>query len=251
MTALSSDAVLTVFVIFCRIGSCLMLMPGFSSQRIPANVRLLISFSATLTLTPLLAGEIKGHLSGRDPAIIIVLFISEIMTGFLIGFLARIFFGALETLAGAIAMSIGLTSALAGPIDENESLPAISTLITLSAAVLIFLTDLHWEVLRGLCASYSALPVSGWFDARVDLVQVTDCLTKSFFISLRVSSPFIVYALIVNFVIGLAGKLIPQIPVYFMTSPAVLAGGLLLLYATCKPFMEIFNAAFSAWLAEG
>lgn len=114
-------------------------------------------------------------------------------------------------------MSIGLTSVLAGPIEENEPLPAIATLITLTATALIFFTDLHWEVLRGLVASYSALPVSGLFDARFDLVRVSDCLTKSFLVSLRISSPFIVYALIINFAIGLAGKLAPQIPLYFST----------------------------------
>ncbi len=251
MTAIGSDAVLTAFVLFCRIGGCLMLMPGFSNQRVPRNVRLFIAFSVTLALTPLLSGEIEKNISGIAPVALTRLFLSETLIGTLIGFLARIYFGALETLGGVIAMSIGLTSALAGPIEENEPLPAISTMITLTAMALIFFTDLHWEVLRGLGASYSALPVSGLFDARFDLLQVSDCMTKSFLVSLRISSPFIVYALIINFLIGLAGKLAPQIPLYFITVPAVVAGGLLLFYASCEPFLQISNAAFSAWLSEG
>jgi len=48
MTAIGSDAVLAAFVLFCRIGGCLMLMPGFSNQRVPRNVRLFIAFSVTL-----------------------------------------------------------------------------------------------------------------------------------------------------------------------------------------------------------
>lgn len=251
MTTIGSDAVLTAFVLFCRIGGCLMLMPGFSNQRVPLNVRLFIAFSVTLALTPMLSSEIGKSLSGIAPVAMTRLFISETLIGALIGFLARIFFGALETLAGVIAMSIGLTSALSGPIEENEPLPAITSMITLAATALIFFRDLHWEVLRGLGASYSVLPVSGLFDARFDLVQVSDCLTKSFLVSLRISSPFIVYALIINFAIGLAGKLAPQIPLYFYHGSCSYCGGLLLFYATCEPFMQIFNAAFSAWLAEG
>lgn len=251
MTAIGSDAVLIAFVLFCRIGGCLMLMPGFSSSRVPVNVRLFLAFSVTLALTPLLAGEITKSLTEDAPAAVIRLFVSETLTGALIGFLARVFFGALETLSGVIAMSIGLTSALAGPMEENEPLPAITTLVTLTATTLVFITGLHWEVLRGLVASYSVLPVLGLFDARFDLVQVTDSLTKSFFISLRISSPFIVYALITNFAIGLASKLVPQIPIYFITLPAVVAGGLVLFHATFKPFMQIFNTAFSTWLAAG
>jgi flagellar biosynthesis protein FliR len=227
-----------------------MLMPGFSNARVPLIVRLFIAFSITLALTPLLASEIQKSLSGIAPVALTRIVISETLIGTVIGFLGRSFFGALETLGGVIAMSIGLSSALAGPIDESEPLPAITSLITLTATALIFFSGLHWEVLRGFVASYSASPVSGVFDARFDLVQVTDCLTKSFLVSLRISSPFITYALITNFVIGLAGKLAPQIPLYFITVPAMIVGGLFLFYTICTPFMQMFNAAFSKWLVD-
>jgi flagellar biosynthetic protein FliR len=44
-----------------------MLMPGFSNQRVPLNVRLFVAFSITLALTPLLASEIQKSLSGIAP----------------------------------------------------------------------------------------------------------------------------------------------------------------------------------------
>lgn len=228
-----------------------MLMPGFSSSRIPVHVRLFVAFSVTLALTPLLAGEIAKVLAEDTPALLIRLFVSETLIGALIGLLARILFGALETLASVIAMSIGLTSVLVGPMEENEPLPAIAMLVMLAATILVFVTNLHWEVLRGIVASYSVLPVSGLFDTRFDLVQVAGCLTKSFFVCLQISSPFIVYALITNMAIGLASKLVPQIPIYFITVPAVIAGGLALVYATFRPFMQIFVGALSNWLAGG
>jgi flagellar biosynthetic protein FliR len=63
---------------------------------------LFIAFSVTLALTPILSSEIEKHLSGIAPAALTRLFISEMLIGALIGFLARIFFGALETLAGSL-----------------------------------------------------------------------------------------------------------------------------------------------------
>jgi flagellar biosynthetic protein FliR len=188
VTAIGSEAVLTAFVLFCRIGGCLMLMPGFSNQRVPLNVRLFIAFSITLALTPLLAGEIAKSLSGIAPVALTRIFISETLIGALIGFLARSFFGALETLGGVIAMAIGLSSALAGPIGESEPLPAITSLITLAATALMFFTDLHWEVLRGLAASYAALPVSGIFE-RGDCCCFTQFANLSCKCSMRLSRP--------------------------------------------------------------
>ncbi|QBR70212.1 flagellar type III secretion system protein FliR [Beijerinckiaceae bacterium] len=251
MKEIGPDLVLTVFILFCRIGGCLMLMPGFSSQRIPVHVRLFVAFSVTLALAPLLSLEVGKRLSGLDPLSLTTLIASETLIGVFIGFLGRIFFGALETLAGVIAMSIGLASALAVPIEESEPLPAITSLIMITATTLLFVTNLHWEVLRGLCESYTAIPVTGLFNPRFELVQVSDCLAKTFLISLRISSPFIVYALIINLAVGVAAKLVPQIPLYFITVPAVIAGGMMLFYVICKPFLQIFNAAFATWLLTG
>lgn len=173
------------------------------------------------------------------------------MVGTLIGFLGRTYFGALETIGSVIAMAIGLSSPLSPSTNDNDPLPSIVALITLGATMLFFLTDLHWEVLRGLIASYAALPVSGELNMQFSLVQVSDSLSKSFLLALRIGSPFIVYSLVVNLAVGLAAKLTPQIPIYFITVPAVLTGGLLLLYATCKPALELFITGFSGWLATG
>ena len=49
---------LGVFVLFCRIGGCLMLAPGFSNTQIPVQVRLFIALAATLALAPLLLGRL-------------------------------------------------------------------------------------------------------------------------------------------------------------------------------------------------
>lgn len=251
MIAITPETVLAVFLFFCRIGACLSLMPGFSSNPIPVRVRLFVSLSLTLALTPLLLPEGAKAVIKDSAAALVLLFASEMMTGLLIGFLARIFFGALETLSGAVAMSIGLSSPLTGPMEEHEPLPAVTNLYMFSATALIFFTGLHWEIIRGIAASYAAIPIASMIDSRLGLVQISDCLANAFSVSLRISSPFIIYSLIVNLAIGLASKLVPQIPLYFITAPAVLAGGLIFLYLTSRPLLHMFYNAFSAWLVAG
>lgn len=250
MTALGSNAVLSAFVLFCRIGACLMLMPGISTPRVPVKVRLFLAFAITLGLAPLLIGETGTDLSEERPPGLMLIVISESLIGALIGFLGRIFFGALETLANAVAMAIGLSSPLTPPVGDEQS-PAVASLISLAATTVFFLTDLHLEVLRGLVASYVAWPISGLFNAQFGLVQVADCFARAFNLALRISSPFIVYALIVNFAMGIAAKFTPQIPIYFIAVPGVVAGGLFLLYFTCRPLVEMFNDGFATWLASG
>ena len=80
---------------------------------------------------------------------------------------------------------------------------------------------------------------------------MVDALSGAFTIALQISSPFIVYALIVNLMVGLANKLVPQIPVYFIATPFVLAGGFVILYLTIGESLRLFMMGFMGWLAAG
>ena len=79
--------------------------------------------------------------------------------------------------------------------------------------------------------------------------QLVDHLSQAFTLALRIASPFVIYSIIVNLAIGLANKLTPSIPVYFISLPFVLFGGLLLLYLTSREMVLQFSIAFAAWLA--
>ena len=63
MNGIGANAVLTAFILFCRVGGCLMLMPGFSSPRVPMMVRLFLCFAITLALVPFLGGPIEKLVS--------------------------------------------------------------------------------------------------------------------------------------------------------------------------------------------
>ena len=67
MTLLPPETILVVFLLFCRIGGCLMLMPGFSSSRVPVQVRLFVAVSVTLALTPLLLPTVNSAVPNLEP----------------------------------------------------------------------------------------------------------------------------------------------------------------------------------------
>ncbi len=246
-----SDTILAVFVLFSRIGACLMLMPGFSSDRVPTQMRLFLVLAVTLALAPLLAPGIEPLLRNGSLAVLAGLVISESLIGGLIGLLGRFFFMALEALSTAAAMALGLGSVLAAAIEDSDMAPQLVSFITLSATMLFFVTNQHWEVLRAVADSYSALPVADGFGARFSLVQLADIASKTFFLTLRISSPFMIFGIVINLAIGLANKLTPQIPIYFISLPFVLAGGLFLLYFVSRQFLQLFISGFAAWLATG
>jgi flagellar biosynthetic protein FliR len=251
MIADAPALVLATFVLFCRIGACLLLMPGFSSPRVAPQVRLFIALAVTLALSPLLLGEVIPSVGDLAPSTIAALAVSELLTGLFIGLLGRTFFAALETLATAVTMAVGYGNIPGTMIDETQPVPELVSLVTLGAVLLLFLTDQHWEILRALAASYGALPVEQAFSARFALAEIADTLSAAFLLALRLTAPFIIYAVIVHLAIGLINKLVAQIPVYFISLPFILAGGLFLLYFSAVQLLRLFIDGFSAWLATG
>ncbi len=251
MTTVTPSLILTAFVVFCRVGGCILLMPGFSSPRLMIQARLFVAIAASLAMTPLVLDDVEPLVGKAAPLALFAIMAFESLKGAVIGLLGRVFFVALETMGMAISMAIGLSANLGAPIDEGEALPGVVTLITLGATLLIFITDLHWEVFRGLAASYAVLPVHDTFDARISLVQLVDATTRTFLLTLRIASPFLIFSIIANASIGIINKLVPQIPVTFVATPFLLFGGGLLFYFTISPALDMFMAAFGSWLKTG
>lgn len=251
MIPLDATTVLAAFAIFCRIGACLMIAPGFSSTQIPPRFRLYIALAVSLALTPLLIDDIRPRVGDGSAVTLLPLLAAELVKGLLIGFLARIFFAALQLILVGINQFIGIGAIPGTLIDEGEQMPALATLFSLSVTTLMFVSGLHIELMRGLVESYSTIPPGPDFGSRVALVDIADQLGAAFLVALRIGAPFIIYSVIVNFALGIANKLTPLIPVFFIGTPFIMAGGLILILITAHEFLAYFESAFAAWLTKG
>ena len=245
------EALLGVFMIFCRVGGCLMVAPGLSSQRIASRVRLFITLTVTLAVAPLLLPKFGTALHDAAPADILWWIGCETLTGLAIGFFGRTFYFALETMTTGLATMIGLGGIPGTPVADAEAASLAGSLIMMGATVLVFSMDLHWELLRGLVASYDRIPAGTAFGARPMLVGFTDRLTAAFTMAIRITSPFIIYSVLVNLALGLANKLTPQIPLFFIATPFILCGGLFLLLFLSNDLLGQFMLEYEHWLRRG
>lgn len=251
MSDFGPQGVLLTFILFCRIGGCLMVMPGFSSARVPMQVRLYLSIAITLMLTPMLLQPLRELVPDLPPNRLVALIATETMIGALIGLMGRIFFLALQFMATASAQFVGLSAPSGPAVEDMEPTPPFGAIITLTATLLFFLTDQHWEVLKALIASYRVLPVTEPISTEFSVIRLTEAATNSFLLALQITSPFLVYTLIANLLVGIASRLTPQVPIYFVSGPLVVFGGLIVLYFTIGETLRMFMAGFMAWLARG
>ncbi|RUP23079.1 flagellar biosynthesis protein FliR [Methylobacterium sp.] len=248
---MSPDTILGVFVIFCRVGGCLLVAPGLSSARVAPRIRLLVALTVTLAVAPLLLPRFGAGLRDAAPVDILWWIGCETLTGLAIGFFGRSFYFALETLASGVATMIGLGGIPGNPVADTEAASLAGSLIVMAATILVFALDLHWELFRGLIASYDRIPPGHPFGSRLMLAGLVDRTGAAFAMALRVTSPFIIYSVIVNLALGLANKLTPQIPVFFIATPFILFGGLVILLFLSNDLLGQFILDYEHWLRRG
>ena len=245
------SVVLGTFVLFCRVGSCLMVAPGVSTSQIPMQVRLMVAVAITLGLAPMLLPMPELRVVSDDPLSLLKVIITEGLIGAVIGALGRFFFSALESLAVASANLLGLVNPFGVSVDSAQPIPPIATAVTLAATALVFVSDLHWEIIRGVVASYNVIKIGADFDSAYSLRQVGATLGQSFLIAVRVSSPFFLYSILANFALTLINRVTPQISVFYVAPPFIVAGGIILLYFVVKAEVSQFVQGFLVYLRWG
>src|SRR5215207_7759293 len=76
-----TETVALVVLIFCRVGGCLMLMPGFSSPRIPIRARLFVALSLSLAMSPLLLDAVRKGVPNAGSLALVRVIGAELLVG--------------------------------------------------------------------------------------------------------------------------------------------------------------------------
>lgn len=241
-----ADRILLMWAaVFCRLGSCLMVAPGFSAPQVSMMPRLWIAVALSAAATPLCFDMQATPSLGGAPFEIARMLVGELAIGVFIGTLARLFVAALETLMSAVATMIGIANPFGIEIDHGDMAAPISSVVMIAATALIFVCNLHIELLRGLIESYSLAPAGAPFEAGHALSRVLTIARESFLIALRVCSPFVIYATVVNVATSLINRVTPQIAIYLLAVPFTVFGGLFMLYFGISGMLTTFVAEFA------
>ncbi|WP_053944598.1 flagellar biosynthesis protein FliR [Bartonella ancashensis] len=245
------NLVLITMLIFARVGACLMLMPGLSSARVPLHLRLFIALSFSLIALFTVADFFKFLGEKPDLGSLLQVLCSEMLIGMTFGVISHIYIWALQFMSTIIAMSVGYSGQSGYNLIDSTPETQVSHLMVIAGVMLFFASDMHMLVVRGLLASYEVLPPALIPNPEAALIDYRDSLSKIFFTTLSIAAPFIVYAVLVNVAVGLVNKLTPTIPVYFISLPFVIAGGMFLLYFIAPELLNFFNLEFQDWLKRG
>jgi flagellar biosynthetic protein FliR len=229
-------------MVFCRMGSAIMSLPGIGDHTVPPRIRLVFALALSFILLPVVGHDYPPLPAGLGA--LIGLMFGEIACGLALGLIIRMFMMALDIAGTLIASQTGL--AFAQNFDPTIGIQGalLTSFFTMMGVTLVMQMDLHHLMLAGLEQSYNVLkPGAGlpWNDF-ADLATRTFSLV--FRIGVEMAAPFIVFSLVFYAASGVVARLLPQIQVFFLVVPLNILAGFALLMVLIGSMMMLFLNQF-------
>jgi flagellar biosynthesis protein FliR len=235
-------------MVFARVGTMLMLLPGIGESMLSARFRLTIALVLAAVMLPL--HRDAYHVDPRALGQVMVMLGEEMLIGALLGVTARLTVGALQVTGSVVAQQLGLGFVTAIDPTQGQQGLLIGNFLTILGVALLFATNLHYLVIAALDDSYTLfapgeVPLTGDMAA-----LVTRTAAGAFRIGVQLSAPFVVFGLLFNLGLGLLSRLMPQMQVFFVGMPLSILVGFLILVLALAAMMGTYLDSVEGVLRE-
>lgn len=212
-----TSSILAFILVFVRLGTAMMILPGIGDSFTPRNIRLYMALAISVVLTPFLQRYIPAEIPSS--AMLFTLITMEFIIGLFFGTIARIFMTALDTAGMVVSLSTGLANAqLFNPIMAGQG-SIMGAFLSVTGVVLLFAANLHHLLIYGIVDSYEGFPVGGIPDVGSMAELVTRSVSSSFLIGVQIGAPFLIVGLLIYISMGVLTRLMPQIQVFILALP--------------------------------
>ncbi len=239
-----SGLVLVYLLVFARTAAMIMLLPAIGDVGVPQRVRLSLAFAVTLCFAPAIA-HVYPSTAPQSVVALGLLVVREVLSGVLIGTMARIIISGLVTAGFLIATQTGLAYAQSIDPSMSEQGAVVGNFFSLLGTTLVFATDLHHLAIGAIQGSFALLP-PGQPLPTGDLAELAIRLVSgSFALGLKLAAPFLLFGFAVNAATALLARMMPQLQIFFIAMPVNILAGFFLMMLLLGTMMTIFLDYFA------
>lgn len=188
------------------------------------KVKIALSLVLALAFSPLFAGQLKLPTSLFELSLFVL---SDLFLIFLVSLFFRIILSGLQLGGELVGIQMGFGISQTFDPLGGVSIPILSQFLYLLFLLLFFTFNIHHYLIYFLIKSFYVIP-PGTFLFKEGLFEFL--LKKSGFlfeIAIKILAPLLVFMFLINVILALIGRLIPQINVLFVSFPLTLGLGLL------------------------
>jgi flagellar biosynthesis protein FliR len=207
-----------VFLIcLARVAGFVGAIPVILANQTPAQVKAGLVFMIALVLFPVMEPSIPPV--SFQPGTYILLMISEVLLGSMIGLIARMIFTAVEYGGTVIGYQMGFAAANIFDPQNQRQIALISQFQNVFAILIFLAVDGHHVFLQLAAESYRILP-PGVFNISGEAIPYLIKLTsRIFFLGIQFSAPILAVLLLSGLILGILSRVFPQLNVFLLSFP--------------------------------
>jgi flagellar biosynthesis protein FliR len=221
-------------LVFVRVCTAFLLLPGFGEPFAPARMRILAALAFAFAIVPTVPGMPVAPPAASG---LLISVLAEAVDGALLGALARTVISAVLVAGQIISQNVVLTNIFATGVAVDEA-ATVGAALYAGIVAILFASNGHYVILRALADSYNLLAPGHFPNMGAGARVVIEAGVRCFRLGCQLALPFILLGLIFHVALAAINRAMPSMPVFMIANPAIVVLGLYLLAATVPGMME-------------
>lgn len=236
----SLKGLLVFWLVVGRMGGFVMSAPILGSSSIPGQIKVALVLTLSFLLFP--GASVSPGISFPPHIVNCVLYlISEIGLGFAVGYTVRLIFVGIQLSGQIIGLQMGLGLAQFLDPQSTTQTSVISQFQHVLAMMIFISLNAHYFCLIAMMDSFNILPLGGFFFSNHFVKELISAVGRVFSIALQAGVPVILTLLLIQIVMGIVSRVIPQINIFMISLPLKIGVGLLLIGLSMPYFLNFME----------
>ena len=211
----SLEPFVATLLVMLRMTAFIVVAPPFSSRAISGRTKALLALGLALAVAP---GVDTARIS-LDAGPLLVASLWAVLTGAAMGFLVYLLFAAVQAAGDALDVFGGFQLASAFDPLLQSGAAIFGRFYTMLATVLLFASDGHLLLLRGLSSTFEAIGVTEGVSLTVLAQVVTAGATQLLVAALQIAGPLIAVLFLTDVGLGLLTRAAPALNAFSLGFP--------------------------------
>jgi flagellar biosynthetic protein FliR len=231
----------TFSILLVRIAGLISVFPILNTRTIPTPVKAGLVTMLGLVLAPMI--QLPNLPS--DPVTVVAGITSEFLIGLTIGLAVRLLFSGFQIAGELIGTQMGFSAIqLLDPMSHQNTPLVAQFQLTLGSLVFLSL-NAHLLVVHAIGMSFELVPP---FGARLsdsiagDIIQLAQNMLG---VALKLAAPMFATLLIVNAILAILGRAVPQMNIFALSFPITIGAGLISMSLAMPFTLALFEQEFT------
>lgn len=178
----------------------------------------------------------------------ILIIIKELLIGIATGLIGRFLFVGVQFGGQVIGTQMGFGIVNVLDPQNNAQISLVAQFQNIIMILFFLVIGGHLYIIQAIVKSFEMIPLGVFVFNKESYIFIVTIFSKIFLTALKITAPIFVTLLVTQVVLGIMGRLVPQLNILIIGFPIQIAGGLIVIITSLTFFYSMFESLMYEYL---